>query len=83
MEQAEVRREMYEGFGDTMTRAFEFVIIPLLFGFLGYLLDGRIGTRPLFMLIFGAVGALGCGLRAFYAYRYRIAQAEKDMPWNR
>lgn len=83
MKQAEVQRQMYDGFGEAMTRALEFVLIPLLFGFLGYVLDGSVGTRPLFMLILGGVGVLGCAVKTVYSYRYRMAEAEKDMPWNR
>ncbi len=45
------RRELNNGFGETLSRAFELVITPMVFGFLGYLLDGRLGTRPLFMLV--------------------------------
>jgi F0F1-type ATP synthase assembly protein I len=45
------RRELNNGFGDTLSRAFELVITPMVFGFLGYLVDGWLGTRPLFMLV--------------------------------
>lgn len=83
MDQAEVQRDMYDGFGEAMTRALEFVLIPLLFGFVGYLLDGKFGARPLFMLLLGALGVVGVAIKTFYGYRYRMAQAEKDMPWNR
>ncbi len=83
MKQAEVRRDMYDGFGESLTRALEFVIIPLVFAFLGYLLDGRIGTGPVFAILFGTFGVVGCGIKTFYSYKYRMAQAEKDMPWNR
>ena len=47
MDQAEVQRDMYDGFGEAMTRALEFVLIPLLFGFAGYLLDNKFDARPL------------------------------------
>lgn len=46
------RRDTYNGFGDALARAFELVGTPAIFGWLGWLLDGRIGTRPLFMLVF-------------------------------
>ncbi len=83
MKEAEVRRDMYDGFGESLTRALEFVIIPLLFAFLGYVLDSRIGTGPVLAILFGFAGVVGCGIKTFYSYRYRMAEAEKDMPWNR
>lgn len=47
------RRDLYNGFGDTMARAFEVVFTPLVFGVLGWWIDGRTGTRPLFALTLG------------------------------
>ena len=49
------RRDLYNGFGDTMARAFEVVFTPFLFGLLGWWIDGRTHTRPLFALTFGVV----------------------------
>ena len=46
------RRELNNGFGNALTRACELVVTPMIVGFLGFLLDGRLGTRPLFMLVF-------------------------------
>jgi len=48
------RRELHNGFGESLSRAFELALTPAIFGFLGYLLDGWLGTRPLFMLVFFA-----------------------------
>lgn len=47
------RRELNNGFGDSLAKAVEIVVTPLIFGLLGWLLDGRLHTRPLFMLAFG------------------------------
>jgi F0F1-type ATP synthase assembly protein I len=44
------RRELNNGFGNALSRAVELTVSPVIFGFLGYLLDGRLGTRPLFMI---------------------------------
>ena len=35
-------REMRQGFGDAFAAAFELAVTPAIFGFLGWLLDGRI-----------------------------------------
>lgn len=47
------KRDLYNGFGDTMARAFEVVFTPLLFGLGGWWIDGRTHTRPLFALVLG------------------------------
>ena len=45
------RRELNNGCGNALSRAVELTVSPVIFGFLGYLLDGKLGTRPLFMIV--------------------------------
>ena len=45
------RQDLNNGFGNALSRAVELAVTPIIFGFLGYLLDGKLGTRPAFMLI--------------------------------
>ena len=52
------RRDLYNGFGDTFTRAFEMVCTPVVFGLFGWWIDGRTETRPLFTLTLGIIVAL-------------------------
>ncbi|HEV3227422.1 MAG TPA: AtpZ/AtpI family protein [Acidimicrobiales bacterium] len=60
------RRELNNGFGNALARAVELVVTPMIFGFFGYLLDGRLGTRPCFMLLFFAF-VLGYSIWKQYA----------------
>jgi F0F1-type ATP synthase assembly protein I len=46
------RRELNNGFGNALAVAVELVVTPMIFGFLGFLLDGRLGTKPIFTLVF-------------------------------
>jgi F0F1-type ATP synthase assembly protein I len=46
------RRELSNGFGNALNVAVELVVTPMIFGFLGFLLDGRLGTKPVFTLVF-------------------------------
>ena len=48
------RRELNNGVGNALSRAVELTVTPLIFGFFGWLLDGRLGTRPVFMFLFFA-----------------------------
>ena len=45
-------REVNTGLGDGLATAFEMVVTPLIFGFLGFLVDRWLGTKPIFMLVF-------------------------------
>ena len=46
-------RDVNNGFGDGLAAAFEMVVTPLIFGFLGYLVDRWLGTHLVFALGFG------------------------------
>ena len=48
------RRELNNGVGNALSRAVELTVTPIIFGFFGWLLDGRLGTRPVFMFVFFA-----------------------------
>ena len=48
----DAKRELNTGFGDALARAFELVATPGFFGVLGWLLDRRLGTTPLFAMLF-------------------------------
>ena len=47
------RRDLNNGFGDSLARALEIVCTPFIFGLIGWWIDGRTGTRPLFSLTLG------------------------------
>jgi hypothetical protein len=47
------RRDLYNGFGDTYSRTFEIVVTPTIFGLLGWFVDTRFDTFPVFALTFG------------------------------
>ena len=49
------RRDLYSGFGDTYTRAFELVVTPTIFGLIGWWLDTRFGTGVLLALSLGII----------------------------
>ena len=45
------RRDLHNGLGDGLSRAFEFVATPAVFGVLGYWIDQRLELLPLFTLL--------------------------------
>ena len=46
------RRELRTGAGDAFSAAFELIATPGIFGLLGWLLDSRLGTWPVFTITF-------------------------------
>ena len=46
----QARRELNQGFGDSLARAFELVLTPVIMGAIGWFIDGRLGTRPFIAL---------------------------------
>ena len=76
------RGELYRNFGDGFTRAVELAITPVIFGALGYGLDGWLGTRPIFLTIFFLLAIVGMLLRTWYGYDYRMQALEQAGPWR-
>ncbi len=76
------RRSLYQGYGDTMTRAIEFVVTPFLLAALGLFLDRRLGTANVLTVVFAAVGVLGTFLRTWYSYEAAMKAEEAKAPWR-
>jgi F0F1-type ATP synthase assembly protein I len=69
--------------GDPIAQAAEFVVGPVLFGLLGWLLDGRLGTAPLFMVAFGVLGFVGVAVANYFRYMAKVAHDDEGKPWTR
>jgi F0F1-type ATP synthase assembly protein I len=70
------RRDLYNGFGDTYSVAFEMVVTPLVFGLIGWFIDSRLGTFPAFAL---TLGLLVFGVEVWKLTRgYLHKSAEED-----
>jgi hypothetical protein len=77
------RRDLYNGFGDGLARAFEYAVTPAIFGFLGYLLDRAIGTVPVFTTILALLCVVGMFVKTWYAYDATMRAHEAASPWAR
>ncbi len=77
-------REMRQGFGDAFAAAFELAVTPAIFGFLGWLLDGRIGTTPVFTIVFTVVTLAYASYRLAHSYGQSLEQArvERRAAWQ-
>ena len=83
MELRSKRAQPKGGFNDGLSQALSLVAGPVLFGFLGYLLDQRLGTGPLFLVAFGLLAFLGAVLALYFRDQAAMAKEEADKPWNR
>lgn len=77
------RRELYNGFGDTLARAVEFVAAPAFFAYGGHLLDGRLGTGSLLTVLLAVFALAGVFVRAYFAYEVAMRSHEAERPWAR
>jgi F0F1-type ATP synthase assembly protein I len=75
------RQKLYGGFGTAFSLAIEFVAVPMIFGFIGHLIDGRAGTGTLFTVILGIFGVVGMFVSAFYRYVEAMKAEEAKKPW--
>ncbi len=77
------RRELYNGFGNTLSRAIELAGTPTLLGWLGWHLDGRLGTRPLFTVAIATLAVSAMLLRTWFGYVEAMKAEEAKAPWRK
>lgn len=77
------KRDLYNGFGTTLSRAFELVVTPLVFALLGRLLDAWLGTSPVFTVALAALALAGMSVRMYYAYEVAMKEHEQRSKWAR
>lgn len=58
--------------------SYELVLSGVIFGLFGWWLDGRLGTSPVFVIVFSVLGVVGASLSVYYRYKYRIAQIQAE-----
>ncbi len=73
------RRDLNNGFGDALSRAFEFAATPAIFGGFGYLIDQWLDTTPIFMIVLGAWAVVGSTVLWWYRYDARMKQIEAEL----
>jgi F0F1-type ATP synthase assembly protein I len=75
------KRETYNGFGEALSRAFEFAVTPAIFGGIGWLIDDRAGTSPLFLLLLILFAFVGMFIRMWLGYDTEMRRHEANAPW--
>jgi F0F1-type ATP synthase assembly protein I len=81
--QLDEKRDLMNGFGDGLSRAFEMAITPGVFAFFGYLLDQRLGMVPVFTITLLMFALVGMFVRQWFDYDARMKAEEAKASWNR
>ncbi len=56
----------------------ELVLSAVLFGLIGLWIDSKVGTTPIFLLVFTFLGFAGAAISVYYRYRNDIAELERQ-----
>lgn len=77
------RRKLNQGFGSSLSHAFEIAMVPLVFAGLGWLLDRLLGTGWVFASTLAVIGLAGTLVKLYYAYSHEMAVLEESASWRR
>jgi hypothetical protein len=77
------KQQLNRGYSDGMARGIEIVVTPLIFGLIGFVLDGWIGTGHILAIALGTFGVVGIFAKLKLGYDQDMAKVEAGKPWNR
>ncbi len=77
------RRRLNQGFGGSLTNAFEIAMIPAVFAGAGWLVDRLLGTGWIVAAVFAVVGLAGTFAKLYYRYCAEMQQLEESGSWRR
>ena len=83
MDDQKGRKELYNGFGDTLARGIELAVTPFVFGGIGFVLDRTFGLTPILTIVFAVFCLAGMAVRSYYAYATAMQAHEDAAPWAR
>ena len=72
------RRDLNNGFGDALSRAFEFAATPAIFGGVGYPIDQWLDTTPIFTIVLALWAVVGSTVLWCYRYDAKMQQIEAE-----
>lgn len=74
------RRKINKGFSDGFTRSVEIVATPLVMGLIGVVVDGWLGTRPVFTIALATFGVCGIFAKLWLGYDRDMKAEEARLP---
>lgn len=76
------KRDLYNGFGNGLSRAFELAVTPAVFGGIGYVLDRVFGLVPVLTIALLLLSLVGMFVRMWYGYDAEMKAHEARGPWG-
>ena len=73
-------RALNRGFGESLSKAFDFALMLVLFGAIGWFIDSELGTTPVFICGLALIGFIGQFARMWYAYDAEMRKHEAALP---
>jgi hypothetical protein len=73
------QRAIATGFGSAMGTATEIALLPAVFGALGWFIDGRLGTQPVFLVALLVFAFAGMLVRAWLGYDKDMREQERGL----
>ncbi len=74
-------RDLYNGFGNGLARAFEIAVTPAVFGGIGYAVDRAVDKVPVFTIVLLLFALVGMFVRLWYGYDAEMKAHEASGPW--
>lgn len=68
--------------GDESARGIELAVTPVVFGGLGWIIDGRLGTGPWFTLGLAAFALVATVAKMWFAYDAEMRALETSSRWS-
>ncbi len=69
--------------GDESARGIELAVTPVVFGGIGWLVDGQLGTAPWFTIGLAALALVSTIVRMWFAYDADMRRIESSSRWAR
>lgn len=77
------RQQLNRGYADTLARGLEFALVPVVFGGIGWLVDGWLGTGRVFTIALVVFGFVGMTTKVWLSYDAAMKREEEGAIWNR
>jgi len=77
------KRDLYNGFGNGLARAFELAVTPAVFGGIGYLVDRQLDLVPVFTIVTLLFALAGMFVRMWFGYDQEMRAHEARSPWGK
>ncbi len=72
------KQDLNRGFSDALGRGVDLALTPVVFGFIGWLVDRVAGTSPVFTILIAALGMVGTAVKIKLGYDRQMSAFDGD-----